>query len=212
MERSSPSAFSLNLGEIQLRELPFVTDVWLDSEEPSELECGIANLRWGVLNLNGPVARRDTGYTLRAGEILKLYSEFEGQDLEITPDSKSGWAVRESVIPIGSCQALTAFRISTTILDVRNEDHPDGEWWELIAADDYPPPPILPTEQWSWADLLMFRTWTWGEDVGTSQVFSNLFPQNYKVLIWSKEPTEDGLPIRVIDLELGGEDRQVRVR
>jgi hypothetical protein len=210
MERIAPRSLSLDLGDLRLCELPYITEVWLNSDEPKELECGIAiepQVRFG-----GAIAFGDTGYTLRAGEVLTLYSEVEDRDIWITPDYDSGWAIRESVLPVGSRQGLSVYPTSLTTLIVRKEDHPDGGWWQLIAEDDYPQPPIRPTEQWSWKDLLRFRTRTRGGKVGTSEVFRDLYPQAYKVLVWSQEPTEDGLPIRVIDLELGGEDRRVRVR
>jgi hypothetical protein len=212
MQRIAERSMALDLGEVSLQELPHVTQVWLTTDGPSELECGISVMPSGPFG--GAISVADSGHTLRAGEVLDFYTEAEGQDLWITADLDSGWALSHSVVPIGSRQALEPYRSSVTTLIVREEDHPDACRWKLIPADEYPPDPVVPTEQWDWETLVYFRTsGGWGGRPGPKpQVCRDLYPQAYKVLIWSKEPTPDGMPIRVFDLELGSEDRRVRVR
>lgn len=201
----------LDLGQVQLEELPCVAELWLESEEIQELDCGIAAMPKGPVV--GSIDVSDTGFFLRADQVLRLYSEDEDQDLHIHANWRSGWALSKRVIPMGSSVGLEVYPSSVTTLVARQEDHPDGFRWQWIRADLMPPSPIVPTEDWSWKTLVRSRTGPYGQFNGKNRTIINLYPREYKALIWSEEPTADGMPLRVIDLGvLGGEDRRVRVR
>lgn len=201
----------LDLSQVQLEELPCVAELWLESDEVRELECGIAAMPKGPVV--GSIDVSETGFTLRADQVLRLYSEIESQDLHLHANWRSGWALAKGVIPMGSSVGLEVYPSSVTTLIARQEDHPDGFRWQWIRADRMPPSPIVPTEDWSWKTLVRSRTGPYGQFNGKSRTIINLYPGEYKALIWSEEPTADGMPLRVIDLGvLGGEDRRVRVR
>jgi hypothetical protein len=190
-EVADKQVHGIELGQVQLDDLPLVKEVWLGSDEIDELIFRVTPYypSWGTY-LEDWMGRE---FTLRTDRPLRLYTERSDRSLRFLPHANSGWFGRASCEMGGSI-----------VVDV----HPR----QLVRAINYQERPIELREGWSWTRLVDQRCGPRSHLRLDHRTLRNRALGPYKLLIWSRERTADGLPLLVADIEVVAGEQDVRIR
>jgi hypothetical protein len=189
------------LGRTTFADAPLVCNVTLADSNVTSMDIYVGRCPDGD-RLEPPFPSGESP-TLVSNVLTPLYSWAEGTEFSISSTVQGGRFIPHERFAKG--QTITISTRLTTRLDVTVDmtAQPQAYRWGIHSATGYTPFTARTTSNDEWRFDVAYRTLGRGHLASTSEKrLYNYQPGNYKIELWSKQPTANGQPLAVYDVTI----------